>query len=255
MQSTLAKKREKSLPMLKPSDLFDLSAAQHAALFDGCAYVWEALPRIAPYIRTLLATSAYTPNGHTIAVHPSTVIGAEVYIGKNVQIDPAVYIEGPAIIEDNCQIRHGAFVRANTLMSAGSIVGHASETKNAALLEGAAAPHFAYVGDSILGARVNLGAGTKLSNFPMNADINPATGKRPTIQFDHDGQHYDTDIVKFGAILGDDVQCGCNCVTNPGVIVGRRTLIYTLAMLRKGIYPANSIIKVRPHQETAPRRD
>lgn len=239
--------------MPKPHDLFNLSETAHAALFDGLTYAWDALPIIGDYLRGLLDTT-HPANGHTVNVHPSVFIGEDVYIGNNVQIAPGVYIEGPTVIEDNAQIRHGAFVRGNTLVAAGAIVGHSTETKNAVLLEGAAAPHFSYVGDSILGARVNLGAGTKLSNFPMNADPDPETGKRPTIQFLHDGQHIDTDIVKFGAILGDDVQLGCNCVTNPGTVIGARTLVYTLTMLKKGIYPADSIIKLRQTQEIVGRR-
>lgn len=234
--------------MLQARDFFDLTTTAHAALFADTQYVWEALPRIGTYIRERLA-SDMPPNGHEQPVHPSVFIGENVYIGQNVQIAPGVYIEGPAIIGDNCQVRHGAYVRANTLMATGAVVGHATETKNAVLLEGAAAPHFAYVGDSILGQNVNLGAGTKLSNFPMNADKDPETGKRPTIHLNHNGERIDTGIVKIGAILGDGVNTGCNVVTNPGVIVGAGTMVYALAMLRKGIYPGNSIIKLRQTQE------
>ncbi|MEO0562291.1 MAG: glucose-1-phosphate thymidylyltransferase [Chloroflexota bacterium] len=238
--------------MLHPLDYFDLSQSAHAALFDGCAHVWDALPRIGPYVESLLA-SDYTPNAHTLDLHPTVVIEGDVYIGPGTQVAPHTYIQGPTVIGTGCQVRQGAFVRMNTLLADGAVAGHATETKNAALLENAHAPHFSYVGDSILGRRVNLGAGTKLSNFPMNADLDPATGTRPTVMMPYNGERIDTGVVKFGAILGDGVQCGCNCVTNPGTMVGPRTLIYTLTMLKKGIYPADSIIKLRQTQEIVER--
>lgn len=239
--------------MLQASDFFDLSQTTHAGLFGATNYVWDALPRIHDYIMEKLSTDM-PPNGHMLDVHPSVVIGENVHVGAGTQIAAGVTIEGPTLIGANCQVRHGAFVRANTVLGDGGVIGHATETKNAVMLEGAAAPHFAYVGDSILGRGVNLGAGTKLSNFPMNADIDPQTGKRPTIRFHYKGESYDTGIVKIGAILGDGVNTGCNVVTNPGVIIGPRTLVYTLAMLRKGIYPADSIIKLRQTQEIVERR-
>ena len=109
----------------------------------------------------------------------------------------------------------------------------------------AAAPHFAYVGDAILGHRVNLGAGTKLSNLGILSAKDPTTGRRPTIKLTIDDQVYDTGLTKLGAILGDDAQTGCNAVLNPGCIVGPRTLVYANASLRKGYHPADSIIKLR----------
>jgi bifunctional N-acetylglucosamine-1-phosphate-uridyltransferase/glucosamine-1-phosphate-acetyltransferase GlmU-like protein len=142
-------------------------------------------------------------------------------------------------------VRHGAYVRENVILLADSILGHASEAKNALFLPGAAAPHFAYVGDSILGHRVNLGAGTKLSNLGILSAKDGATGKRPTIRLTVGDQEYDTGLSKFGAILGDDVQTGCNAVLNPGCIVGPRTLIYANMSLRKGYHPADAIIKLR----------
>jgi NDP-sugar pyrophosphorylase family protein len=231
--------------MLHPSDYFDLSATAHAALFADITYTWEALPRIPGYIETLLS-STHPPNTDSMELHPTVVVTGPVHIGEGAQIAPHAYIAGPTVIGAKAQVRQGAHVRANTLAAEGAIIGHATETKHAVLLEGAAAPHFSYVGDSILGQRVNLGAGTKLSNFPM-------TGGAQTVVIPHEGERYDTGIVKFGAILGDGVQCGCNCVTNPGTMVGPRTLIYTLTMLRKGVYPPDSVIKLRQTQEIVPR--
>lgn len=239
--------------MLQASNYFDLSQTTHSSLFGATDFVWDALPRIHDYIMERLSTDM-PPNGHLLDVHPSVVIGDNVHIGEGTQIAPGVLIEGPALIGKNCQIRHGAFVREDTVLGDGGVIGHTTETKNTVMLEGAAAPHFAYVGDSLLGLNVNLGAGTKLSNFPMNADPDPTTGKRPTITFRYEGERYDTGIVKIGAILGDGVNTGCNVVTNPGVIIGPHTMVYTLAMLRKGIYPPNSIIKLRQTQEIVERR-
>lgn len=239
--------------MLQAADLFDLTTTDHAALFDGTNYAWDALARIIPYIESRLGSDR-PPNAHTLDLHPTVIITGDVYIAPDAQIAPATYIEGPSIIEAGAQVRHGALVRAGTLAAAGAVIGHATETKNAVLLEGAAAPHFSYVGDSILGQRVNLGAGTKLSNFPMNAAKDIASGKRPTLQFPFEGERIDTGIVKFGAIFGDDVQTGCNTVSNPGTVIGPRTLVYTLTMLSKGYYPADSIIKLRQTQEIVQRR-
>ncbi|MFZ4816635.1 MAG: hypothetical protein ACOYL5_19020 [Phototrophicaceae bacterium] len=233
--------------MLHARDFFALDQTAHAALFDDTTYVWQALPRIGDYIRWLLDTT-HPANGHTIALHPSCYIGENVHIGAGAQIAPGSYIEGPTIIGQNVQVRHGAYVRANTLAADGAIIGHATETKNAVLLEGAAAPHFSYVGDSILGARVNLGAGTKLSNFPMTVH-----SLNQTISLTINGESYDTGLTKFGAILGDDVDLGCNCVTNPGVLVGARTMVYTLTMLAKGYYPPDRVIKLRQTLEVADR--
>jgi bifunctional N-acetylglucosamine-1-phosphate-uridyltransferase/glucosamine-1-phosphate-acetyltransferase GlmU-like protein len=138
-------------------------------------------------------------------------------------------------------------------MLPGSILGHASEAKHSLLLPRAHAPHFNYIGDSILGHRTNLGAGTKLSNLTLVSEKDPETGRRPTVEIEIDGIQYDTGLAKFGAILGDDAQTGCNAVLNPGCLVGRCTLIYANLSLRKGYYPPYSIVKLRQESEVAPR--
>ena len=240
--------------MLKPENLFDLSNVQHAALFDGLDYVWQAIPRLGDYLAEKLATT-HKPNAHEFTFHPSTVLdGDDIYIGNNVQIDPGAYLSGKIILEDDVQVRHGALLRGNVLVASGGIVGHTTEVKNATFLPGAGAPHFAYIGDSILGANVNLGAGTKLSNFPLNFNLNSALQQPPTIGLKFNGETIDTGLSKFGAVLGDGVQLGCNTVTNPGTIIGANTLVYALTLLRKGYYPANSVIKNRPAIEIVERR-
>ena len=126
----------------------------------------------------------------------------------------------------------------------GCVIGHSTEVKGAILLNRSNAPHFAYLGDSILGHRANLGAGTKLSNLTLVSTRSPETGRRPTLQIRIGDRTYDTGLTKLGAILGDDVQTGCNCVTHPGCLVGPRTLIYANVALRKGYTPSDSLVKL-----------
>ena len=228
--------------LLHPTTLFDLSDPATAAFFDGCDYVWQALPQIKRHVARL------TAGGRRIdgTVMPGAWLGdAPIVIEAGAVVEPGAYIIGPAYIGAGAVVRHGAYVRENVILLAGSTLGHASEAKNALFLPGAAAPHFAYVGDSILGHHVNLGAGTKLSNLGILSEKDSATGKRPTIRLVVDDVEYDTGLTKFGAILGDGAQTGCNAVLNPGSIVGPRTLIYANASLRKGYHPADSIVKLR----------
>ena len=233
-------------------NFFNLNSTRYADLFEGTTYVWEVINRIAPYIQKRFETDLQ-PNTAGLDVHPSVVFGdAPIYIGKGTTIHPSVYIEGPAIIGDNCEIRQGAYIRANTILADNAIVGHATETKNAVLLEHASAPHFAYVGDSVLGQRVNLGAGTKLSNVAVNSKADPNASRR-TIVLKINGESHDTGLTKFGAVIGDDVEIGCNSVTNPGVLVGPRTLVYALMSLPKGYYPGDSVIKLRQTREITGR--
>lgn len=236
--------------MFSPQSLFDLSHFAHAAIFE-CEFAWQALPKIENYIMNLFST-VLRPGINT-KVGAGVVIEGPVYIGKHTRLEPGVFIRGPAIIGENCQIRQGAYVRGNLLLGDNCIVGHATEVKNSIFLDQAQAAHFAYVGDSILGQRVNLGAGTRLANLPMFSAKDPITKKRPSLRFRFDGQEIDTGLSKLGAILGDDVQTGCNVVTNPGCIVGPRTLIYALVSLRKGYYPADSIVKFWPQTALATR--
>lgn len=167
--------------------------------------------------------------------------GDRIVVGKGARIRSGAVIQGPAYIGEDCEVRSGAFLRGGIWLEAGSIVGASSEVKRAIFLQGARAPHLNYVGDSVLGAGVNLGAGTVLSNFrhdgrEIGVAGNP-TGRR-----------------KLGAILGDRVLTGCNCVLHPGCLVGADTQLYPGVQLRSGVHPANSIIKLRQELEVIERR-
>lgn len=228
--------------LLRPATLFDLSDPLTAAFFDGCEYVWEALPQIKHHVARL------TGGGRRIdgtAMDGAWLSDAPIVIEAGAIVEPGAYIIGPAYIGPGAVVRHGAYVRENVILLAGSTLGHASEAKNALFLPGAAAPHFAYVGDSILGHHVNLGAGTKLSNLGILSAKDAATGRRPTIRLVIDEHEYDTGLTKFGAILGDETQTGCNTVLNPGCIIGPRSLVYANMSLRKGYHPGDSILKLR----------
>ena len=228
--------------MFEYSDFFESEDSLALKLFDGCRYIWQALDSLEDNINQLLGNRREILGEIMLGAHLSQ---RPVYIAAGARIEPGAYVLGPAYIGPGVVIRHGALVRENVIMLPGSVLGHASEVKNSLFLPGAHAPHFNYVGDSILGHRVNLGAGTKLSNLGMLSQKDPSSGKRPTILLTIDGREYDTGLAKLGAILGDDVQTGCNAVLNPASLVGPRTLIYANLSLRKGYHHADSIIKLR----------
>ena len=234
--------------MLQPEDFFDLSDSLVAALFEGCTYVWEAVDQIRWHTRRLIRDRRKVLG----EIVPGAYISERaVYIAEGARIEPGAYVLGPAYIGTGAVVRHGAFVRENVIMFPGSVLGHASEAKNSLFLPRAHAPHFNYVGDSILGHRVNLGAGTKLSNLTMISEKDPRTGQRPTLSVTVGDDEYDTGLAKLGAILGDDVQTGCNAVLNPGVFLGPRTRVYANASVRKGYYPPDVIVKLRQTVEQA----
>jgi NDP-sugar pyrophosphorylase family protein len=238
--------------MLHPRDFFDLSDPFVAAFFEGCELVWEGISQIERHVSRLTAGRqtilGEVADGAYLSDRPITV-------AEGASVEPGAYILGPAYIGAGAKVLHGAYVRENVVLLPGSALGHASEAKNSLFLPGAHAPHFAYVGDSILGHRVNLGAGTKLSNLGVLSMKDPKTGKRPTIKLVIDEATFDTGLAKFGAILGDEAQTGCNVVLNPGCVLGRRTLVYANTSLRKGYYPPNTIIRLRQTLEPTERLD
>lgn len=176
--------------------------------------------------------------------------GHRVAIGRGTRIRPGAVIEGPVYLGRGVEVRPGAYVRGGCWIGDGCVVGANTEIKHSILLPGAAAPHLAYVGDSILGAGVNLGAGTVLSNFRHDG----RGISIPVRPHEDDDSRIDTRRRKLGAILGDRVRTGCNSVLHPGVIAGRGTQIYPGVMLRSGVYPAGHVIKLRQEIEIAEAR-
>jgi len=212
--------------MFKVADLFDLAQTDHAALFDGCEFAWDALKKID-------ARLAKIPRQNPPPRFPGASIGDRVLIGAGTVVEPGALIKGPAIIGKNCQIRHNAYVRENVIIGDDCVVGNASELKNALLFNGAQVPHYNYVGDSILGHHAHLGAGVVCSNLrSLPGNVTVAVN----------GQPHDTGLRKFGALIGDGAEVGCNSVLNPGSILGRGAIVYPGVNWR-GILPANSIAK------------
>jgi UDP-N-acetylglucosamine diphosphorylase / glucose-1-phosphate thymidylyltransferase / UDP-N-acetylgalactosamine diphosphorylase / glucosamine-1-phosphate N-acetyltransferase / galactosamine-1-phosphate N-acetyltransferase len=224
--------------MFKPTDLFDLSKTEHAALFDGCENAWDALKRIKDYLKANVRRELH--NRCDGQVH----IGDDVFIGEGTVVEDGVMIKGPAIIGRNCQIRHNAYFREDVIVGDGCVVGNSCELKNAMLFNNCEVPHFNYVGDSILGYKAHLGAGVVLSNVKVI---------KGNVTVDWDGQRIDTGLRKFGALIGDHAQIGCNAVLNPGSIVGRNSVIYPTLNWR-GVLPADSVAKNRAGIEVSARR-
>lgn len=224
--------------MFNASELFDLSQTEHAALFEGCAFAWDALKAIRAYLEANLR-----PGLHN-RCDGEAYVGKQVFIGEGTVVEDGVMIKGPAIIGKNCQIRHNAYIRENVILGDGCIVGNASELKNSVLFNGASVPHFNYVGDSILGWKAHLGAGVKISNFKMTPG---------NILLAVEGRTIDTGLRKFGALLGDRAEVGCNAVLNPGTIIGRDAIVYPNTNWR-GILAENSIAKNRGVVEVVMRR-
>jgi NDP-sugar pyrophosphorylase family protein len=224
--------------MFKPADLFDLTQTEHAAIFAGCKFAWDALKKIEPYIAANLKPELRNK------CEGREFNGEKVFIGEGTTVEPGALIKGPAIIGKNCQIRHNAYIRENVIIGDGCVVGNSSELKNSLLFNGAQVPHFNYIGDSILGHKAHLGAGVKISNFKLFPG---------NILVELDGAPFDTGLRKFGALLGDGAEAGCNAVLNPGSILGRGAVIYPNVFWR-GILPANMIAKNKSQIEVTVKR-
>jgi NDP-sugar pyrophosphorylase family protein len=219
--------------MFKPADLFDLKQTEHAAIFADCKYAWEALKKIESHLKANLKP------GLENKCDGVAFIGDDVSIGEGTVVEDGAMIKGPAIIGRNCQIRHNAYIRENVIIGDNCVVGNSTEIKNSLLFNHAAAPHFNYVGDSILGCKAHLGAGVKISNFKLFPG---------NITIEIDGKPFDTGLRKFGALLGDNAEAGCNAVLNPGSIIGRGAAVYPNVFWR-GFLPANNIAKNKAEVE------
>ncbi|GAB4226485.1 MAG: glucose-1-phosphate thymidylyltransferase [Chlamydiales bacterium] len=217
------------LNFLRTEELFDLDQISFSKLFLETVYPWEVLFHLKAFFETQTLGSIQTeiPEG-AILVDPENIT-----IGKGTIIEPGSYIKGPCIIGQNCTVRQGAYIRGYCLTGDNCVIGHATEVKHSIFLNHAKAAHFAYLGDSILGSHVNLGAGVKCANLRLD--------ESEIILKLLDG-HYSTGLRKLGAILGDYVQIGCNAVTNPGTVMGKRSHCFPCINIG-GIIPQGSVVK------------
>lgn len=206
------------------SSLFDLSHTMAAPLLEGLTYPWEALPKIGQFIVSL---------GKTLSLEEYECVGDSVWIARSAKVAPSASITGPCIIGPGAEVRHCAFIRGNALVGADAVVGNSTELKNVILFDRVQVPHYNYVGDSILGYRSHMGAGSITSNVKSDKTlVSVAVGN----------ERIPTGLKKFGAILGDQVEIGCGSVLNPGSVIGRCSNVYPLSMVR-GFIPANAIYK------------
>lgn len=208
------------------SALYNLEETIAAELFEGVTYPWEVLPGIHDFILTL---------GRSLPAELFEERGENIWVAKSARIAPTACLNGPLIIDEEAEVRHCAFVRGNAIVGKGAVVGNSTELKNVVLFNGVQVPHYNYVGDSILGYRAHMGAGSITSN--VKSDKTSVTVKNGE-------ECIETGLKKLGAMLGDCVEVGCNSVLNPGTIIGRNSNIYPTSMVR-GVVPADSIYKTR----------
>ncbi len=265
--------------MLQPHRFFDLSSFRHPQLFAGADHVWDGLRNLQSYLddfsyhplpdcakkyEPLPGTLVYFDgcfldaaglvvefgdatrgkarvfrdgkqlDGASIIMAGAVLAGDQIRIGKGVRIEPGAFVGSPTIIGDMTEIRQGAYLRSHCLIGAHCVVGHVTEVKHTIFMDGAKAGHFAYLGDSILGRDVNLGAGTKLANLRFHAG---------TVQVRTPDGVVDSGLRKFGAILGDGVQTGCNSVTNPGAVLGPKSMVMPNTTVPSGLHGKNSLIR------------
>ncbi len=204
--------------------LYTLSETIAAELFQGLTYPWEVLPKISDFICTV---------GKTLDPAIYEQKGEQVWIAKNAKIAPTACINGPVIIDQEAEIRHCAFIRGNAIVGKHAVVGNSTELKNVVLFNRVQVPHYNYVGDSILGFKSHMGAGSITSNVKSDKTL---------VVVKDDREEIATGLKKFGAMLGDEVEVGCNSVLNPGTVIGSRSNIYPLSMVR-GVVPGKSIYK------------
>jgi NDP-sugar pyrophosphorylase family protein len=212
--------------MTTPELFFSLNRYAHKDLWMEGEPVWSALLLLNDYLknRGQGLIEIEIPSGVHLA-RPELIS-----IGKGTLIEPGVYIQGPCIIGKNCIIRQGAYIRESVICGDRCIIGHSTEIKHSILLDASCATHFVYVGDSILGNGVNLGAGVKCANLRLD---------RREVKVEFEGKKYKTGLKKLGAIIGDRAQIGCNCVLNPGVLIGKESVSYPLVNLG-GYIPSRS---------------
>lgn len=211
---------------LETGSLFDTQHTIASDIFEGKKHAFEVLPEISNFIKQLSLT---------LDTQKFDDLGDGIFVAKSAKVAPSAYIAGPCIIDEDAEIRHCAFIRGNAIVGKGAVVGNSTELKNVILFDKVQVPHYNYVGDSILGYKSHMGAGAITSNVKSD---------KTNVSITLDTQRYNTNLKKFGAILGDCVEVGCGTVLNPGTVVGKNTNIYPLSMVRGYVAP-NSIYKSR----------
>lgn len=264
--------------VIHPEDYFDTTDWEHKDLFDEAEMAWEILPRIKPYVRerirpnlgALLAQGTFltrtsvlfqgeliqedlrlTPGDATkgnfqvfhrdrelpravVLYGGVTLAGPDIQLGEGTVVEAGAFLQGPTIIGRCTEVRQGAYVRGSCLVGDHCVVGHVTEIKNSVMLNGAKAGHFAYIGDSILGNHCNLGAGTKLANLKI---------VRSAVTVRADKKIHETGLRKFGVIMGDRTETGCNSVTSPGTLLGPRSIVGANVTVKAGVYPPRSVLR------------
>lgn len=210
----------------KIKNLYNLEETIAKELLESVTYPWEALPKIEEFILKI---------GEKLDKEKYEQKGENIWIAKSAKIAPTAYINGPAIIGENADVRHCAFIRGKAIVGEGAVVGNSTELKNVILFNKVQVPHYNYVGDSILGYKSHMGAGSITSNVKSDKKLVIVKNGKETIE---------TGLKKFGAMLGDNVEVGCGSVLNPGTVIGSNTNIYPLSSVR-GVVPKNSIYKNR----------
>jgi len=226
--------------MFEPAEYLNLEQTAHAKLFENQKHVWDALKQIASYLQFRMKPAVF---GELLG---KPFISNQVYIGSGTIVEQGAVLKGPAWIGENCHVRSGCYVRENVIVGDGVVMGNSCEFKNSIIFNDAQVPHFNYVGDSILGHKTHLGAGVILSNVKLDhSEITVAT----------EGERLPTGLTKFGAIVGDRTEIGCNAVINPGAVIGRDCIVYPMTNFR-GVLPNGTIVRGGQQQlQTLPRRN
>lgn len=207
-------------------DMYNLEETIAADLFEGATFPWEVLGKISEFIVEL---------GKSLPADRYDNPSENIWIAKNAKIAPTACLNGPLIIDENAEVRHCAFVRGNAIVGKNSVVGNSTELKNVVLFNNVQVPHYNYVGDSILGYKSHMGAGSITSNVKSDKTL---------VVVKNGDEEIETGLKKFGAMLGDNVEVGCNSVFNPGTVIGKCSNIYPLSRVR-GVVPENSIFKAQ----------
>lgn len=223
---------ENQVKSITINELYSLDETIAAKLFDGATYPWEVLPKIHDFIMEL---------GATLPADKFDKIGEDIWVAKSAKVAPTACLNGPLIVDEEAEVRHCAFVRGNAIVGKKSVVGNSTELKNVVLFNNVQVPHYNYVGDSVLGYKSHMGAGSITSNVKSDKTLVVVKGSENGETF-----AIETGLKKMGAMLGDRVEVGCNSVLNPGTVIGKDSNVYPTSCVR-GVIPAEHIFKDGRH--------